>query len=169
MAPENQGLLGNTGDGVRRIRLSEWARRQGISRLTAYRMLQAGTLPVPSDRTPTGRWFVLVAEESRVAVYARACQGPDDAEQLNLQIAALTRWASYRNMPVYTVMREIADATGPLPMLNRLLSDKFITQILVESPVVVGPQSYELLNAALAPHGRSIVARTHNQAPGNEP
>ena len=152
--------------GVQRIRLSEWARRQGISRLTAYRMLQAGTLPVPAERTPTGRWFVLVATESRVAVYARASDEPDDPHKpLDSQISSLVRWASYRNMPIYTVIREVGDPERePLPLLAKLLGDGNITQILIETPEVVGTASFALLNAALAPHGRAIVAR--NPPPG---
>ncbi len=123
-------------------------------------MLQAGTLPVPAERTPTGRWFVLVTDESRVAVYARSGDEPDDPQSLDSQISSLVRWASYRNMPIYTVIREIGDPErDSLPMLAKLLGDRRITQILIETPKIVGTASFALLNAALAPHGRAIVAR----------
>ena len=143
---------------VQRLRLSEWARRQGISRLTAYRMLQAGTLPVPAERTPTGRWFVVVNTESRAAVYARG-DSEADADEINEQIASVVGWASSRNLPIYTVIREIADPEqGPLPLLARLLDDQRYTQVLVATPEVVGRRAFELLNAALRRHGRSMVA-----------
>ena len=49
---------------LERIRLTEWARREGIARITAYRMLRRGILPVVSERSPTGRWYVYVRVES---------------------------------------------------------------------------------------------------------
>ena len=68
-------------DGLRRVRLSEWARQEGIARITAYRMLQRGILPVPSERSPTGRWYVLLPAKptGRIALYTRATPGPHQA------------------------------------------------------------------------------------------
>jgi hypothetical protein len=47
--------------------LLEWARRNGISRATAYRRHNDGTLPVATRRTPTGRIVVDIPPED--------CQG----------------------------------------------------------------------------------------------
>ena len=47
--------------------LLEWARRNKISRSTAYRRFRDGTLPVPTRRTPTGRIVVDIP--------AHECQG----------------------------------------------------------------------------------------------
>lgn len=146
------------GGGVRRIRLSEWARLQGISRITAYRMLQRGILPVPSERSPTGRWYVLLAE-GKSAIYARAKPGPHQVDEINNQVSALAQWAAYREVRVFTIVREIADPPEqPMPRLERLLQDQQITQILIESPDVVGACQYRLIMSALYPHGRTILA-----------
>ena len=156
---------GPWGDGgLRRVRLSEWAAKQGIARVTAYRMLRRGILPVPSERSPTGRWYVLLPalRTERMAFYTRASQGPDQAHVLNGQIAALSEWAAFRQREVYIVVKEIAaPLTGRLPKLAGLLADPHISEIVVESPQVVGDAAFQMLIAALAPQGRKITAATN--------
>ena len=158
--------------GMRRIRLSEWARAEGIARITAYRMLQRGILPVTTERSPTGRWYVLVPEQKRsgrVVLYARASPGTDVAYHLNEQLFVLVEWASANRERIHATITEIADPyVSTLPKLARLLADQRISEIVVESPTVVGESKYNLLTAALAPQGRSIllVNRRHH---GNEP
>ena len=153
--------------GVRRIRLSEWARQQGISRLTAYRMLQRGVLPVPSEQSPTGRWYVLVSE-GRSVIYARTKPGPHQIEEINNQVSTLAQWAAYREVRVFTVVREIADPPAePMPRLEKLLEDRQITQILIASPSVVGTCQYRLIMSALYPSGRSIFAANPSPIPAS--
>ena len=56
------------------MKLSQWAKSQGISYLTAWRMWDAGTLPVPAYQLPTGTVTVQMpssAPEDGVALYAR--------------------------------------------------------------------------------------------------
>ena len=144
----------------RRIRLSEWARDEGIAWITAYRMLQRGTLPVPFERSPTGRWYVLVPKKQvgQLALYTRATPGPSQAVSIDTQIAALTSWAVSRHQQVYIVVREIGKPLGQqMPKLARLLADPEISSIVVKNPTVVGEAHYNLLVAALAPQGRTIV------------
>ncbi len=148
------------GDGLRRVRLSEWAREQGISRITAYRMLRRNILPVPTERSPTGRWYVLMPYETagNTALYARCAPGVNQIKVINQQVDNLTRWAAKHNRHVHTIVREIADPlVSPLPRLERLLSDKGIAEIVVESPRIIGASQFGLLLAALAPQGRLIL------------
>ena len=148
------------GEEVTRIRLSDWARQQGVSRVTAYRMLKNGILPVASERSPTGRWYVLVPGRrgGRTVIYARTSPGPGQVERINDQVALLAEWAADRHRSVYTVVREVADPTlDPLPRLERLLSDQQVTEIVVRDPAIVGLRLIRLLNAALAPQGRLIL------------
>ena len=145
---------------LRRVRLSEWARMQGISRLTAYRMLKRGILPVPSERSPTGRWYVLLHRANmRTAIYTRATQGPHQIEIINSQVASLSEWATTCQRTVFTVAREIADpATDPMPRLERLLADRQITEIVIDTPSIIGICQLQLLKASLASQGRTITA-----------
>ena len=148
-------------EGLQRVRLSEWARQQGISRLTAYRMLKRGILPVPSERSPTGRWYVLVPlrQIGRTAIYARAAPSPRQIDIINNQIAALSEWTAIRHRSVFTVVREIADPfISPMPRLERLLADRQITEIVVDNPAIIGINRFQLLVAALAPQGRIVTA-----------
>ena len=146
---------------MQRIRLSEWARRQGISHITAYRMLRRRMLPVPCERSPTGRWYVLLPPKrlERAAIYTRAAPGPRQVDEINEQIVRLSEWASTRFRSIFTIVREIADPyASPMPRLQRLLADRQITNILIQHPGIIGLHNYDLLVAALAPDGRTILA-----------
>lgn len=153
----------NGTDGMRRVRLSEWARDQGIARITAYRMLQRGILPVPAERSPTGRWYVVLpdARAERMAFYTRATRSPDQALEFNNQIAILSEWAASRRQQAFVVIKEVASPfTDHLPRLAQLLADPQITEIVVESPSVIGDTLFQIVVAALAPQGRVITAAT---------
>ena len=145
---------------LRRVRLSDWAREEGIARITAYRMLQRGILPVPSERSPTGRWYVLLPARrpGRIAFYARAAPGPEGARLINEQIVILSEWASTQRQTAFVVVREIADPfVTQMPKLARLLADAQISDIVIASHAVIGEFKYGLLISALAPQGRSII------------
>ena len=142
-----------------RIRLTEWARRQGISRITAYRMLRRGILPVPSECSPTGRWYVYVPFKrvNRTAIYVRAAPGPDQAAILNRQVETLSKWAQYRNRSDFVVVREIANPlTDHLPEFEALVADPRTTEIVIDHPWVVGEFQFQLVVAALASQGRTL-------------
>lgn len=154
-------MIDSTLQGVRRVRLAEWARMQGVSRITAYRMLRSGILPVASERSPTGRWYVLLPPEraGNTALYARAAPGPSHVHTINKQLANLSEWAAQHNRTVFTIVREVADPlVSPLHRLEKLLADSQIVEIIVETPGIVGTCQFGLLLAALAPQGRSITA-----------
>ena len=157
---QNDTQSGNRRQGWKRIRLSEWARREGVSRITAYRMLRRGILPVPYERSPTGRWYVLVPERNlgRIAIYARADPGPDQLATINEQSAFVAQWAIDKHHDIFTSVTEIARVPdGPLPRLERLLADRGITYLLIDDSRVLGSSLLRLLGAALAPQGRGIL------------
>ena len=158
---ERREIHASAREQTKRIRLSEWARQEGISRLTAYRMLQRGILPVPSERSPTGRWYVRVqpGRSGKTVLYARASPGREQFDIINKQLAVLSEWSAARNRSTYTMVHEVADPlAGSVPNLERLLTDSRISEIVIESPEVVGIHRYHLLVAALAPQGRVLTA-----------
>jgi putative resolvase len=57
------------------MKLSEWARRNGVHYQTAYRWFRSGTLPVPARKLATGTILVEVPAVPQaagaVALYAR--------------------------------------------------------------------------------------------------
>lgn len=56
------------------MKLSAWAKQQGITYKTAWNMFKAGNLPLPSEQLPTGTIIVHVEHTAPqgVALYARA-------------------------------------------------------------------------------------------------
>lgn len=146
-------------DSLERIRLTEWARREGIARITAYRMLRRGILPVVSERSPTGRWYVYVPSNrvGRTVIYVRAAPGRDQIASLRRQVESLSKWARHRNRPNFTVVREIANPfTDNLPKFEALVADPLVTEIVIGHPWVVGEFQFRFLVAALASQGRSL-------------
>ncbi|WP_237699922.1 recombinase family protein [Alicyclobacillus acidocaldarius] len=56
------------------IKLSDWARKNGITYKTAWRWVKEGRMPVPFEQTPSGTILVHEPEpstENAVALYAR--------------------------------------------------------------------------------------------------
>ena len=163
----------DSGTRLQRVRLSAWARQEGIARITAYRMLKRGILPVPAEQSPTGRWFVLVPQQERhlagrLAFYARVAPGTGAGALLNRQIEALAAWASSQRRTAFVVVREVANPfTDSMRKLQQLLVDTRIRDIVIESVDVLGQTRYELLVAALAGQDRGfIVTDTRNAGRG---
>lgn len=144
---------------LERIRITEWARREGISRSTAYRMLRRGILPLLSERSATGRWYVYVptTPRGRTVLYARAAPGPDQVASLDRQTASLSRWAQRHSRTNFAVVREIANPlTDILRKLEAVVADPNVTEIVIDHPGVVGEAQSRLLLAALASQGRAL-------------
>ncbi len=77
------------------MKLSEWARKQGVSYKTAWRWTRQGKMPVPFEQTPTGTILVKEPEAAAwaVALYARVSSADQKAD-LDRQIARLVAHAS---------------------------------------------------------------------------
>ncbi len=77
------------------MKLSEWARTQGISYKTAWRWVRQGKMPAPFVKTPTGTILVKEPEAAApaVALYARV-SSIDQKADLDRQIARLVDYAS---------------------------------------------------------------------------
>jgi predicted site-specific integrase-resolvase len=65
------------------MRLSDWAKTNGISYRSAWRMWKAGTLPVPAEQFPTGA--VIVHVESFSSALRMALSLPKDDRQRLIQ------------------------------------------------------------------------------------
>ena len=66
----------------RKLKLSTWARREGIHPRTAQRRFHEGSLPVPTFVTDTGRLMVLVDDDRAP---------PMTPEELTREVQALKR------------------------------------------------------------------------------
>ena len=143
------------------MNLTEWAHVQGIHVTTAYRWYREGTLPVPARKV--GR-LILVSPDTAATspqggagLYARvSCH--DQKADLDRQVARLSAWAVQAGMPVVRVEAEVGSGmNGARARARRLLADPAAAVIVVEHRDRLGRMNTELVEAALAAHGRRLV------------
>lgn len=142
------------------MRLSEWARRQGISYRTAWRWFHAGELPVSAQQYPSGTIIVHDAPTEpspAVALYARV-SGSDQRGDLERQIGRLTTYATQNGWAVQQTVSEVGSGlNGKRPKLVRLLADPNVTTIVVEHRDRLARFGSESIEACLRASGREIV------------
>lgn len=143
------------------MKLSDWARKNGVSYRTAWRLFKEGKLPVPSQQLQTGT--ILVSEEtaikkpSAVTIYARI-SSRDQKKDLDTQVARLCIFANSKGFVVSQVVTEIASGmNGKRPKLTQLLADKEINCILVEHRDRLTRFGFEYIEVLLKSSGRSIL------------
>jgi len=145
------------------MNLTEWARAQGISPHTAYRWFRQGTLPVPAERV--GQRTILVNIDANavagaagaVGLYARV-SSHDQEPDLERQTARLAEWAAKGGHRVVRVESETGSGmNGARSKAKRLLADPAVTVVVVEHKDRLGRVNVELVEAALAAHGRRLV------------
>ncbi len=145
------------------MKLSEYARRNNIRYLAAYKMWQNGLLE--GHRLPTG---TIVIHDSMptadapaktsggVALYARV-SGNDQKDDAQRQLQRLRDYAAARG---YTVSAEVVEIASGLndqrPKLTRLLADKQIGTLLVEHKDRLTRFGFHYIEKLLANQGRTV-------------
>jgi predicted site-specific integrase-resolvase len=92
------------------VNLKEWAEREGVHHVTAYRWFREGKLPVPARKV--GRLILVdpAATEpprtSSAVVYARVSSS-DQQTDLDRQVARVTAWATRNGMAVDQTRRGV--------------------------------------------------------------
>lgn len=141
------------------MKLSTWAKKQGISYRTAWRWFKEGTLPVEVEQTATGTILVNEAksENNRVAIYARV-SSTDQKNDLDRQISRLVLFTNAQKWVVAETVVEIGSAlNGHRPKLKKLLLNPEIKIIVVEHNDRLMRFGIEYLESALAAQGRKLV------------
>lgn len=141
------------------MKLSDWAKRQGISYRTAWRWFKNGSLPVVAEQTKTGT--ILIKDHSldanAVAIYARV-SSTDQKKDLDQQIARLVLFANARGWVVAQTITEIGSGLNShRPKLMKLLANSDAKMILVEHKDRLMRFGAEYVEAALAAQGRRLV------------
>jgi putative resolvase len=90
------------------MKLSEWAKKQGVSYRTAWRWFKAGILPVPVKQLSNGTIILSETEEKPlvVAIYARVSSS-DQKKDLDSQVAKLVTFANEKGLSVAKTVTEI--------------------------------------------------------------
>jgi len=142
------------------MKLSDWAKEQGITYQTAWRWCKAGKLPVRYEQMPTGTIIVYPeapAERTKVTIYARVSSA-DQKEDLARQASRLKEFAAGNGWTVASVVDEVGSGlNGRRKKLLKLLSDPAVGTILVEHRDRLSRFGVEYIEAALVSQGRSIV------------
>jgi putative resolvase len=145
------------------MRLKEWASQQGIHYQTAWKWFRDGKLPVPALQTPSGTILVQPAADARpsedggLGLYARVSSGYQRAD-LDRQVSQLSQWAAAASAHVVRVEAEVASGmAGRRPKLRRLLADPAVRTVVVTLRDRLARTNTELVEAALAAHGRRLV------------
>ncbi|MEU9306295.1 IS607 family transposase [Streptomyces sp. NPDC048256] len=145
------------------MKLTEWARAQGVHPQTAYRWFREGTLPVPAQRV--GPRMILVNVEANAApevvggvgLYARV-SSRDQKADLERQVARLSAWAAGAGHRVVRVEAETGSGmNGTRSKARRLLADPEVTTVVVEHRDRLGRMNTELVEAALEAAGRRLA------------
>jgi putative resolvase len=141
------------------MKLSDWARRNGIAYQTAWKWWKAGKLPVPARQMPTGTILVDAEEwkEAGVVLYARVSSSDQKAD-LDRQVARLAAFAAERNMRVAKVVAEVGSGlNGHRKGLLGVLRSPDYGAIVVEHWDRLARFGSEYIEAALAATGRRVV------------
>ncbi|MBU4357773.1 MAG: IS607 family transposase [Actinobacteria bacterium] len=142
------------------MKLSEWAKQQGITYKTAWKWYKAGKLPVRAEQMPTGTIIVYPenpVEHGKVTIYARVSSA-DQKEDLARQISRLKDYAAAKGWTIASVAEEVGSGlNGRRKKLLELLKDPSVGEILVEHRDRLARFGFEYIDAALMSQGRSIM------------
>lgn len=148
------------------MKLSSWAKKQGISYRTAWRWFKEGKLPVIVEQTATGT--ILIKEEdalldNHVVIYARV-SSRDQKNDLDRQISRLLLFANAQKWVVSDTIIEIGSAlNGHRPKLKKLLLNSKAKSIVVEHKDRLVRFGVEYLESALAAQGRKLIVVDPNE------
>lgn len=143
------------------MKLSSWAKLQGVSYKTAWRMWKAGTLPVPAEQLATGT-VIVHAEKSTATgndavLYARVSSS-DQRADLDRQVARLATFATEKGLRVVEVVKEVGSGlNGHRRGLMRLLKSPAVKTLVVEHRDRLMRFGFEYVESALAAQGRAVL------------
>ena len=141
------------------MKLSVWAKQQGITYKTAWKWWKAGKLPVEIEQMPTG---TLIVKEQKTAagsaaLYARV-SGNDQKKDLDAQLGRLSAFAVSKGFTVSRAIKEIGSGlNGHRPKLMKLLSDPSVSLIIVEHRDRLMRFGSEYVESSLRAHGRQLI------------
>ncbi len=147
------------------MKLSQWAKEQGLSYKGAWRMWKTGQLPVPAEQLPTGTILIkdVKAGGDAVGLYARVCCA-DQRKDLEAQLGRLLVYAQQHGWTVRQAVAEVGSGlNGQRPQLKKLLADAKVQTIVVEHRDRLLRFGAEYVEAALAAQGRKLVVMERSE------
>lgn len=140
------------------MKLSQYAKQQGISYRTALRWFRDGT--IQGYQAPSGT--IIVTEQEpvqtvhKVAIYARVSSS-EHRENLERQAERLIQYCTVRGYQVALVVKEIASGVNDSrPKLLSLLKDTSITRVVVEHRDRLTRFGFHYIDTLFSVQGRAI-------------
>jgi putative resolvase len=141
------------------MKLSQWAKQQGLTYKGAWRMWKAGQLPLPAEQLPTGTILIREVESPSpgVGLYARVSSS-DQKRDVEAQLGRLVVYAQSKSWTIVEAVSEIGSGlNGQRPKLKRLLANPKVRAIVVEHRDRLMHFGAEYVEAALVAQGRKLV------------
>jgi len=141
------------------MKLSQYAKQQGISYRTALRWFRDGT--IQGYQAPSGTIIVTERDQvqpvsGKVAIYARVSSS-EHRENLERQAQRLSQYCTVRGYQVALVVKEIASGVNDSrPKLLSLLKDTSVTRVVVEHRDRLTRFGFNYIDALFSVQGRVI-------------
>lgn len=143
------------------MKLSQYAKQQGISYRTALRWFRDGT--IQGYQAPSGTIIVTEQEPvqavQKVAIYARvsSAEHRENRENLERQAERLSQYCTVRGYQVALIAKEIASGVNDSrPKLLSLLKDTSITRVVVEHRDRLTRFGFHYIDTLFSVQGRVI-------------
>ena len=142
------------------LKLSEYARREGILYRAAYNRFKQGK--IPNARLNDAGGIIIVEDDATslsldVVVYARVSTG-DQRSSLDGQVSRCITYANSQGLSVHRVVKEIASGLNDArPKLSALLQDKNIGTIVVEHRDRLTRFGFRYIDILLKSQGRRVL------------
>ena len=138
------------------MKLSEYAKKLGISYMTAWRMYRRGE--INAYRLPTGTIIVEPEEHklpNKVCIYARVSSN-ENKSNLDSQAERLRDYAIAKGYQIYKVVKEVGSGVSNRTKLAELLKDKGYRVLLVEHKDRLTRFGFNYIKLLLAEMGKEI-------------
>ena len=144
------------------MKLTDWAKKNGISYKTAWRWATSNKMPVPTVKSATGLYLVdePVIKKNNVkccAIYGRVSSQPQK-QDLERQIERVKQFAISNGYVIDKVVAEIASGLNDKRKgLLALLTDNNVETIIVEHTDRLSRFGTNVIEAMLSAQGRNLV------------
>lgn len=140
------------------IKLSQWAKQNNLTYITAYNLFKANRLPVKAIQLASGTILVEHnSQQQKVVLYARV-SSHDQKYDLDRQLERLRYYCYSNNIQISNEYKEIGSGLNQnRKKLNEILKDNSITTIIVEHKERLTRFGFELLQSSLQAQQRKII------------
>lgn len=150
----------------KKIKLSQWAKDNGLLYMTAWRMIKSGRFPLPIEQLETGTILVELPDEIKSerknVIYARV-SSHDQKEDLTRQINRLREFCAAKGIEISDEIKEIGSGlNGERDKFRRLLESD--ANIICEHKDRLTRFGFEYIRSALKAQERNIIIMNETES-----